>query len=195
MKNKIRQLIRSKRDSFSLTERIQLSALAANHITQSAIFQNSKSIACYLAVKNEIDTTKLIEKIWSSNKACYLPLVDPKHYGEMKFIQYLPDDKLTINRFGIKEPVFNKTKLIKPQDLDLVIMPLMAFDNIGYRIGTGGGYYDRAFAFLKNNGKKPILLGLAYALQEVPQIPQEKWDIKLNGVATEKELFYMPPNS
>jgi len=102
-------------------------------------------------------------------------------------MEYLPEDKLEPDCFGILEPIYNAKKCIAAEDLDLVIMPLTAFDFAGNRIGTGGGYYDRTFSFLKNKSglHKPYLLGLAYSFQKIPKIESAEWDIKMNAVVTD----------
>ena len=86
----------------------------------------------------------------------------------------------------------DKAKKILAEDLDLVITPLLAFDAKGHRLGTGGGYYDRSFAFLYSNmKKKPLMIGLAYSFQAAECLPTDPWDIALDGVITEeKYIFY-----
>jgi 5-formyltetrahydrofolate cyclo-ligase len=127
----------------------------------------------------------LIKLIWQQNKCCYLPILTKEK--TLLFVRYSPGDELEPNRYGIPEPV-NKIQQIAPQALDLVILPLLAFDNAGHRLGTGGGYYDRTFAFLnqnkKNNIKCPLLLGLAYASQQAIALPVDAWDIPLKACLT-----------
>lgn len=85
----------------------------------------------------------------------------------------------------------NKTHELQAEDLDIVITPLAAFDLQGHRLGTGGGYYDRTFAFLqKNTVKKPKIIGLAYAEQQAELLPHDQWDIDLDGVVTEKGIVW-----
>ena len=128
-----------------------------------------------------------MQAIWQADKICYLPiLTDTK---VLQFIRYNRDDELQPNQHFIPEPV-NRQQTIHPEKLDLVIMPLIAFDPCGNRIGTGGGYYDRTFAFLFNHPTvAPFMLGLAFQLQKCPEIYPEPWDIKLNGVLTESEFI------
>jgi len=93
------------------------------------------------------------------------------------------------NFYGIPEP--RPIELIDPRTLDLVLTPLVAFDGSGHRIGMGGGYYDRSFAFLRRRRywRKPHLLGLAYELQKLPAIIPNDWDIPLDAVATEARIY------
>lgn len=160
-------------------------ALAAVSIaTKAALFTRSAHIACYLAVRDEFDATPLIEAIWLAKKHCYLPVLSAEKEKELSFVRYRYGDALRLNHHGILEPS-HPSQRIQPQDLDLVILPLIAFDRFGHRLGTGGGYYDRTFADLSMREK---LIGLGYAIQEVDQLPADPWDVLMGGVLTEKEL-------
>ncbi|EKD73911.1 MAG: hypothetical protein ACD_45C00148G0001, partial [uncultured bacterium] len=128
----------------------------------------------------------LIRAIWQSNKICYLPILQTTR--ALKFAQYHEGDLLKPNQFSILEPE-NNASMIDPMRLDLVIMPLVAYDKTGNRLGTGGGYYDRTFAFKKTHPhQKPCLLGFTYASQEAMGLPHDPWDILLDGVVTEKTV-------
>jgi 5-formyltetrahydrofolate cyclo-ligase len=96
--------------------------------------------------------------------------------------------RLGTNFFGILEP--DPSLHIDPRSLDLVLTPLVAFDDHGVRIGVGRGYYDRCFRFLRTRRtwRRPKLLGVAYELQHVPQIAQEPWDVPLWGAVTEARV-------
>jgi 5-formyltetrahydrofolate cyclo-ligase len=160
---------------------------AAEHFVQHPVFQASKHIACYYAFQDEMNTQAMIEAIWQAGKICYLPVV--LESGLLDFVRYDKNDKLTLNQFSIPEPE-SKERKFPAEELDLVILPLIAFDASGHRLGTGGGYYDRTFAFTRVNSQhSPILFGFAYALQQAGCLPADTWDIQLDGVATEKEVI------
>ena len=113
------------------------------------------------------------------------------------FVRYDEGDALELNPYSILEPQ-NTARKIAEDHLEVVIMPLVAFDLLGNRLGTGGGYYDRTFAFLcANPSKKPLMIGLAYMAQQAENIPTDPWDIKLDGVLTEggfiKLSAFSPP--
>lgn len=167
--------------------RDQSAQSAAELLRQHALFQQSRHIACYIAYGSEFLTRPLIETIWQEGKICYLPvLTDTK---SLQFVQYNAGDELQPNQHFIPEPV-NHQHSIQPEKLDLVITPLVAFDLQGNRLGTGGGYYDRTFAFMYTHPvKAPFLLGLGFDMQQSDAIPSEPWDIKLNGVLTETRVF------
>jgi 5-formyltetrahydrofolate cyclo-ligase len=107
----------------------------------------------------------------------------------MAFFSYYPGDLLIKNHYGILEPDPKNSKICSPENLDLVLVPLLAFDNQHNRLGMGGGYYDKTFAFLKNSKNletkipsKPYLLGLAYSFQYQTKLPLESWDIPIDDV-------------
>lgn len=194
-KNEIREIMRDRRDNLDSKSRLAASLKVTENLIKSQMFLNSSLISCYLSTDGELDTKFIIEEIWSSKKHCYLPVVHPSQYGQMCFIEYLPQSELVTNRFGIKEPLFEEDKIIDARDLDLVIVPVFAFDKECRRVGSGGGYYDRAFEFLKKESQKPILCGIAYDFQQVPEIISENFDISLNAVVTETKIIYCDTES
>jgi 5-formyltetrahydrofolate cyclo-ligase len=108
----------------------------------------------------------------------------------LHFAPWQSGDDVQPNRYGIPEPV-EPAELFEPFQLDLVLVPLLGFDRRGHRLGHGGGYYDRSFAFLKEQVRptEPLLVGIAYAFQELPRIEAAKWDVALDFIATDRELI------
>jgi len=189
-RQQIRQEIKAKRAALTAEQRKSANHLIAEQIIAAAIFKKSQKIACYMAKDAEVDLSAVIEVIFSLDKHCYLPLVRQDKPGYLHFVEYCANDKLQSGSFGILEPIFDSQKIIKPDDLDLVLLPVVAFDSKGNRLGTGGGYYDRTFALChpESSEGSPLLIGAAYACQEVPQIKPHPWDVKLHGVVTEEEF-------
>ncbi len=111
-------------------------------------------------------------------------------HKRLKFALWWPGMEIATNRLGIPEPVDTNASLA-PDALDVVLVPLLGFDRRGHRLGFGGGYYDRSFAFLRDleRPSKPLLVGIGYASQEVDHIEPEDWDVRLDYVATERELI------
>ena len=191
-KNTLRQQIREKRRMLSDSEREHAAFLLCERIAASRAFQQSKHIAFYLTNDGEIDLNLLIEHAWQKGKHCYLPVLAEPNTQRLWFIPYTPETKLINNRFGIPEPIHsNKTRLRKTISLDLILMPLVAFDKEGNRMGMGGGFYDRTLAYLRNRQywHKPNLLGVAYEFQKQKQLETNDWDIPLQAIATEKDLY------
>jgi 5-formyltetrahydrofolate cyclo-ligase len=174
------------RREISTAQRVEAAQTAAQHLLHHPLFKQSEHIACYLPVKNEFDTQPLIEMIWQAGKHCYLPVLTEAK--SLVFARYVKGDALVPNQFNIPEPSVAAERIAAVQ-LDLVVAPLVAFDAAGHRLGTGGGYYDRTFAFMQaQTQQKPVILGLAFALQQAKTLPSEAWDIQLNAILTEQSL-------
>jgi 5-formyltetrahydrofolate cyclo-ligase len=165
-------------------------ALAAALKTHPA-FKRSRHLAAYFAADGEMDPGPLLEHAWSMEKTVYMPVLAPCCDKRLWFAPYHPGDRLAPNRFGIPEPPHACRKRISPLQLDLVLVPLVAFDDQGNRLGMGGGYYDRSFAFLRRRRlwRRPRLIGLAYEFQREARLQALPWDIPLNAVATETRLY------
>jgi 5-formyltetrahydrofolate cyclo-ligase len=95
------------------------------------------------------------------------------------------------NRFGIPEPADASETIVAAESLELVLVPLVGFDRRGHRLGMGGGYYDATFAFLSQGERPrvPLLVGIAYAFQELPALEARDHDVHLDYVCTERELI------
>ena len=186
---RLRQRIRQQRRSLSRAEADLYAEQLAQRTARHALVLQSQRIAAYLAADGEIDPVPLMQSLWEMGKTIYLPVLVPFSNWKLWFAEFNPTDRLAFNRFGIPEPV--QRRLIKPCALDLVLTPLVAFDDNGHRIGMGGGYYDRSFAFLRRrrHWRKPRLLGLAYELQKQVAIKPNDWDIPLDAVATEAKIY------
>ncbi len=183
--------MRKQRRMLSESER-QIRALKLSRlIASSRIFQKSRSIAFYLPNDGEIDLQSLIKLAWKQKKRCYLPVLGLKHSRSLWFLPYTPGTPLYRNSFGINEPVHKRsTRLFRVKSLDLVFMPLVAFDEQGNRLGMGGGFYDRTLAYLHNRKqwRKPHLIGTAFSFQKVKLLDTRIWDVPLEGIATDKEF-------
>jgi 5-formyltetrahydrofolate cyclo-ligase len=118
-------------------------------------------------------------------KQCFMPVLHPWQQHKMLFVRYTGIQLLRPNRWGVKEPALKAQRCLKPAQLDLVILPLVVFDQEGHRLGMGKGFYDRAFAFRCQTQGKPFLLGLAHECQLAGQLlPVAAWDVDLDAVAT-----------
>lgn len=193
-KKLLRQEIRLARRALPAHQHARLSRLMSKQVLRTAFYQRAKRIGLYFAVDGEIDVLQIMHAALREGKQVYLPVLAPDG-SRMHFVRYMPHTRLRRNRFGIPEPWGGKS--IKPQHLDLVLMPLVAFDPQGHRLGMGGGYYDRTFAFLRNHRRRhpPLLLGIAYELQKRAALPWADWDVPLAAVATEARLYrFAPPN-
>ncbi len=178
-----------KRIAVSDMERNKAAQQAVAILMQDVVFSTAKNIACYLARTEEFDSTPIIQAIWAAKKNCYLPVLSSHEEGYLHFVPYQANDQLQLNKYRILEPQ-NKTTY-PTERLDLVIMPLVGFDIEGHRLGAGGGYYDKTFAFAKNAAqKKPILMGLAYEFQCLHALPRDEWDVPMDAVVTERQIRF-----
>lgn len=189
-KQQIRAVVRQQRQSLSAEFQIQAAEQCADIIVNSNLLENKKNIAFYISNDNELNLQPLIEHCLSNSINCYLPILNQQH---LDFVIYNEHSEFTHNKYKIPEPVAKyDSDYISPEELDLVFLPLVAFNKNGQRLGMGGGFYDRTFAFLQNsvnNKNKPILIGIAYNLQCINSMPNDPWDIKIHGVATENEFI------
>jgi len=181
----LRKSIRQQRRTLPAAAARSSAASLAQHACRHPLLRNARHIAAYLAADGEIDPAPLLECLWSAGKSVYLPVLVPFAHGKLWFARYRPGDTLVENRFGIPEP--QHRQLVRPGALDLVLMPLVAFDHAGNRLGMGGGFYDRSFAFLhtRHHWRRPILVGLAFQFQQQNSIQPNHWDVPLNAIATE----------
>lgn len=181
-KKQIRAQMRTQRRLLSDDLRKVYSRKLCQQLVKTYTYQAAKNIALYLPNDGEISLRLLINLAWLANKNVYLPVV--KSNQDMEFAKYKRGDKLDRNKYHIQEPQ-KKAARIQIQDLDLVLLPLVAFDKQGNRLGMGGGYYDRAFKFKRYRKKiKPILFGVAYHFQYCDTLPTENWDIGVNAIIT-----------
>ncbi len=186
--------MRERRNNISNQEYLHAAKNCAEIIITNKLLDNCQKIALYLSQDNELDLYLLLEHCLKLKKECYLPVLNN---NKLDFAIYNHSSTLQTNRYNIPEPVMDNkhSSKISAKELDLVFLPLVAFTKTGQRLGMGGGYYDQTFAFLANSSNndnnsnnnilKPKLIGVAYDLQCMDQLPADSWDINLNGIITE----------
>jgi len=190
-KPELRSQLRARRRALSAAEQQRAARALDKHIGAARLFNVSRRIACYLPHDGEIDPSTIVERIWRMHKIAFLPVLSPLAADRLWFARALPGMALKPNRFGIPEPVAHRRDLVRADELDLVLMPLVAFDVRGNRLGMGGGYYDKSLEFLRRrrHWRKPRLLGLAHDFQKVAQLPINDWDVPLDGVVTDRTAY------
>lgn len=188
--NSLRSQTRALRRTLPLPQREQAALRLAKRIAALPVFTTSQHIAAYIAIDGEMDPSPLLTQATALNKHVYLPVLTADTQRPMVFAPYETDTKLKPNRFKILEPDVSPAQWRNGEHLDLVLAPLVAFDARGNRLGMGGGFYDRTFAFRRDTASPwPYLLGLAYELQKVDTLERQPWDIPLDGIATEYALY------
>lgn len=180
MKNRIRKERLSLRKSMTETIIKQYS----EHITQKVIrhpdYKAADLVFCYVDVKNEVKTAGIIENAWKNGKKVAVPKV---HDEEMKFYLIHSYEQLEQGCFGLQEPKTECTEVSDVPKNSVVIMPGVAFDRQGNRIGYGKGYYDKYFSKYPGIFK----IAIAFSLQIVPEIPFDRFDVKADCVITEEQ--------
>ena len=169
-------------------ERAHAARRVAENVDRFLHLKSTWRIAAYAALPWELDAGPLIERARARGCRIYLPRIGrPRSSRAMRFLEL--EGTLKHNRLGIEEP--QDTAVIGARWLDLVFLPLVGFDRFGLRLGTGGGFYDRAFAFrhARTAWHAPRLVGIAYAFQEVPRITPAAHDVPLDAVITEKGII------
>jgi len=196
-KPEIRRKISAKRKQLS-SEVIELSAQqVAAQLIYLAELIDSQHIAYYIAHDGEVDPAPIVKYERHQHKNFYLPVIDPNDNKQMDFYHYKNNDPLEKNHFGIEEPKTNSQNPTNIKQLDVVLVPLVGFDKNCNRLGRGAGYYDHTFAFKNENRQqtKPLLIGLAYEFQKIAEFAPNDWDVPLDMVVTEKEIYNKKRNN
>lgn len=192
-KFELRRQMRRRRRALTASQRRRASHQLAQRLRRSPLYRRSRHIAAYCGADGELDPTPLVRGAWRDGKRVYLPVLKRRPEQGLCFRRYARSTRLRNNRFGIPEPV--SSPAIAARHLDLVLAPLVAFDGAGRRLGMGGGYYDRTFAFMhhRRRWQHPRLVGVAFSFQQVAELPGEPWDVPLWGVCTEAGLRRFRP--
>jgi len=180
-KASIRKALKAQRQQLS-PQFCQQAALGfLDQILYSPIINSQQKFAVYLSANNEIDLKPVITALWD-----YLPVVSQQNDSTLSFAPYSSLTSLQTNLYGILEPAYST--LINPLELEVVFMPLVACDNKGHRLGMGKAYYDKTFA-TKNQHHRPLLIGCAYQFQCLDSIPTDPWDITLDMLITDQQVY------
>jgi len=181
----LRAELGARRRAVSPAERSAAARRAARHADRFLHLAAGQRIAVYAALRAELDSAPLIALARSRGCRVYLPRIDRRRRSRaMRFVEL--SGPLRANRLGIDEP--EGTLGIGARWLDVVFLPLVGFDACGLRLGTGGGFYDRAFAFrqLRHAWHKPLLVGFGYAFQQVGRLTAAPHDVAMDAVVTDR---------
>lgn len=153
-----------------------------NLIGQLALYRDAQVIAAYMPIRTEVSPLATMTILCGQEKRICVPVIQGNGQP-LKFQEWTPEGAMVDGPFGASVPA--EGAFLQP---DVVITPLVAFDRKGYRLGYGGGFYDRSFEELIS--VKPVIaVGFAYAAQELPRVPTEPTDHKLNAMVTEAEVL------
>lgn len=184
-KNELRKKAIQERSSISAANIELMSEKIGSLLRKHNVYKQAKIILFYASFNNEVSTDKMIENTISDKKIVGLPVVnEEKKTMSVKQANCLED--LKVKCLGVRQPAWELPD-IDPEKLDLVIIPGCCFDKQGYRLGYGGGYYDR---FLSTLDKKAVRVGLAFESQVFDCLPIEYHDQKLDVLITEKNVYH-----
>lgn len=184
-KTMLRRELRSKRAALTNIERRKAELGAALQARRNGWLKPGKRIAAYIPVGSEFSPWPLILLALKLGVEVYIPRV-PKNGKQLDFVLLDQHTSWNSGAFNIPEPSHVQTCL--PHRLDVVFLPLVGFDEQGFRLGQGGGYYDATFSFRRGRKiwLKPRLIGLGFKCQKVDQLPTDHWDLQLDAVLSEK---------
>ena len=187
-RRELRQRLAERRRALSPHERMSAAQGLRRSLEQLPEYFTDVRVAGYWASNGELPLNLVIPPLATRGQQFLLPVIGSNK--QLRFAPWQSGEDVQPNRYGIPEPV-NTDEVLEPFQLDLVFVPLLAFDRRGNRLGHGGGYYDRSFAFLNDQVRptQPLLVGIAYAFQELPEVSEEDWDVPLDFVATENALI------
>lgn len=185
----VRARMSVRRNELDAKQRIAAAAGVLHALETLPEFMTDARIAGYWAIRGELPLNLAVASLRRRDQHYFLPVLGEAH--QLRFAEYIDGTPLQGNAYGIPEPATPLDQMLRAQDLDVILLPLLAFDRTGHRLGAGGGWYDRSLAFLRNTPRpaRPMLVGVGYAFQQVEAIAAEAWDVDLDYVATDAELL------
>jgi len=182
-----RRRLRRLRAEFAGDERLAAERAICRTLGGLSVFRRGARVALYLPMRGEVDLRPGLAAAWRRGVAVFVPRILNRRRGRMAFVAWSPGRAERRNTFGIAEPA-DASARVPALRLDAVVLPVVGFDRQGNRLGMGAGYYDRALRRRREPGRRwrrPLLVGVAFACQELPAIPTSPWDVPLDLVVTE----------
>ncbi|MFU9135548.1 5-formyltetrahydrofolate cyclo-ligase [Erwinia tasmaniensis] len=186
-RQEIRTRVRHLRRSLTTEQQLNAAHQAATRAINFAPVKQANKVALFLSFDGELSTQPLTAELRRRGKQVYLPVLHPFSAGQLLFIRYEPSTPLTPNRLGIPEPPLDIRNLATLSELDVLMVPLVAFDALGQRLGMGGGFYDRTLQNWQQHGLLPV--GLAHDCQQVEALPAADWDVPLPVIITPSRIW------
>ncbi|MGJ7458259.1 5-formyltetrahydrofolate cyclo-ligase [Halomonas sp. MA07-2] len=185
----LRRELRRRRRALTPQQQKRASECMCHRLRRLPEVQRARRVALYLPNDGEIDPTPLIAWLDRRGARVHLPVLRPLSRNRLWFVHYHSDTPMATNRYGIPEPETrhgaHRARRLPAWALDLILLPLVGFDEAGQRMGMGGGFYDRSLAFTRRPGPRPRLIGLAHECQRVEALPVEPWDVPLDAIVSD----------
>ena len=190
-KQQLRKQAAQKRAALPPADAAAASFAMQQKLLKTEVWARARRVGLYVSTQHEASTALLLQKAWQEKLAVFLPRCTARQ-GVMDFVACTGMDDLCPAKFNLLEPkpTLPAAPLYSAALLpDLIIVPALAFDRKGYRLGYGGGYYDRYISQMPS--PPPLLVGLAYAIQLVPTLPVAAWDRPMHGICTEESILWI----
>jgi 5-formyltetrahydrofolate cyclo-ligase len=184
-KSSLRSAALAARDALDSLQRRTASTAIAHHALPLVASLAPHCLAGYVAMRSEVDVSGILDALHRRGVAIGLPVILPGQ--TLAFHRHEPGDALVPGGFGTRVPG-RDAPVVEP---DALLVPLVGFDRRGTRLGYGKGHYDRAIAAMHARGRRPTLVGIAFAAQEVDNIPAEPHDVRLDVIVTEDGIIDM----
>ncbi|MBF8983376.1 5-formyltetrahydrofolate cyclo-ligase [Lutibacter sp. B2] len=186
VKKQLRSEILNERKNLPIPIVSEKSGKISELLKSMNLYKNAQSVMVYIDFRNEVKTNDIINDLLSKNKRVVIPISIPET-REMILSQLLnPGKELTKGTYGILEPKKEYIREVNPETIDLILVPGVAFDEEGYRLGYGGGYYDR---FLDKLTKNIPSIALAFDLQIMEKVPRDVHDHAVDSIVTESRII------
>ena len=183
-KKDLRKILTQKREKIKQNTNVEFNYSVFKQLGECIDFEKIRDVASFVSIRSEISTNLLNNKIIELGKNLSFPVIS-KNSDQLNFKIVDSQKSFKLGKFNIPEPI-NDYKDVIPQ---LFFVPCLGFDLEGFRLGYGGGFYDRTFAKLKKLNLKFYSVGYAFDDQKQIMLPSEKFDYKLDFVLTEKQLY------
>jgi 5-formyltetrahydrofolate cyclo-ligase len=193
-----RRRLRALRAGLPDAERAAAERAIQLELRRLRLWQPGRRVAAFIGMPGEVDLRPCFTDAWRRGVRLYVPLILSLRAGSMAFVPFDSDARTRRNGFGIDEPVVPIARRVSALQLDAILVPLVGFDTNGHRLGMGAGFYDRALRRRLDRSqafRRPRLIGVAYAIQEVDRIERAPWDVPLDAVVTEHGVRHFGPPS
>lgn len=190
-RDQLRREMRVRRHAVTDAEQSAVAIGLARTIARQRLLRPGRRIAVYFSQGREADLSCVIALARQRGCRIYLPAITHRRHHRMDFLRFDAHAQLRLNAFGIPEPDPRRVQRIAVRELDLILVPLVAVDRRGARLGSGAGFYDRRLHHLRGQRRwrRPKLIGVAYEFQRIPQLQTQPWDVPLDAVVTDRGYY------
>ena len=188
LNNPLRQHLLKQRSQLTQAFVQEKSSCIAKRLQALEQYRQAKNVAFYYAIKGEVSLEALWHTSARQGKQCFFPVCKG---DDMYFVPVTPNTPFVRHSLGVLEPDVPVSEAISVNELDIALMPLVAFDAFGVRMGMGKGFYDRAFASNnKKASKQALRLGIGYEFQRQTIIEKQPWDVLVHATVSEKNVYW-----